>query len=88
MSETELTFLGTGDPLGSGGRLQTCFHVAAPLGRFLIDSGVTSMVAMRRHGIDRNAIEAILVTHPTAITSAEFRTSCSMHSTSRSGRLP
>lgn len=63
MSETELTFLGTGDPLGSGGRLQTCFHVAAPSGRFLIDCGATSMVAMKRHGIDRNAIEAILVTH-------------------------
>lgn len=63
MSETELTFLGTGDPLGSGGRLQTCFHVAAPSGRFLIDCGATSMVAMKRRGIDRNAIEVILVTH-------------------------
>lgn len=63
MSETTLTFLGTGDPLGSGGRFQTCFHVAAPSGRFLIDCGATSMVAMKRHGIDRNAIEAILVTH-------------------------
>jgi ribonuclease BN (tRNA processing enzyme) len=63
MSETELTFLGTGDPLASGGRLQTCFHVAAPSGRFLIDCGATAMVAMQRGGIDRNAIEAILVTH-------------------------
>lgn len=63
MSETEVTFLGTGDPLGSGGRLQTCFHVAAPSGRFLIDCGATAMVALNRHGIDRNAIEAILVTH-------------------------
>lgn len=63
MSGTEITFLGTGDPLGSGGRLQTCFHVAAPSGRFLIDCGATAMVAMKRSGIDRNAIEAILVTH-------------------------
>lgn len=63
MSETELTFLGTGDPLASGGRLQTCFHVSAPSSRFLIDCGATAMVAMKRHGIDRNAIEAILVTH-------------------------
>lgn len=63
MSETTLTFLGTGDPLGSGGRLQTCFHVAAPSGRFLIDCGATAMVAMQRSGIDRNEIETILVTH-------------------------
>lgn len=63
MSETELTFLGAGDPLGSGGRLQTCFHVSAPSGRFLIDCGATAMVALNRHGIDRNAIEAVLVTH-------------------------
>ncbi|ADJ14029.1 MBL fold metallo-hydrolase [Halalkalicoccus jeotgali] len=63
MSEISFTFLGSGDPLGSGGRLQTCFHVAAPSGRFLIDCGATSMAAMKREGVDRNAIEAIFITH-------------------------
>lgn len=61
--EITVTFVGTGDPLGSGGRLQTCFHVEAPFGRFLIDCGATTMAGLKREGIDRNAIEAIYITH-------------------------
>lgn len=63
MSEVSFTFVGSGDPLGSGGRLQTCFHVATPSSRFLIDCGATTMTGLKREGIDRNAIEAIFVTH-------------------------
>lgn len=63
MSEVAVTFVGTGDPLGSGGRLQTCFHVAGPSGRFLIDCGATTLTGLKREGIDRNAIDAILITH-------------------------
>lgn len=63
MSEISFTFLGTGDPLGSGGRLQTCFHVAAPSSQFLIDCGATTMTALKREGVNRNAIEAIFITH-------------------------
>lgn len=62
-SEVTVTFVGTGDPLGSGGRLQTCFHVEAPSGTFLIDCGATTMAGLKREGIDRNAIEAIYITH-------------------------
>ncbi|MDF1793897.1 MAG: MBL fold metallo-hydrolase [Thalassobaculaceae bacterium] len=59
----EVTFVGCGDAFGSGGRYQTCFHVAAARTRFLIDCGASSLAALKRLGIDRNAIETILVTH-------------------------
>ena len=56
-------FLGCGDAFGSGGRLQTCFLVTAPSARFLIDCGASSMIAIRRFGVDPNTIDAVLVTH-------------------------
>ncbi len=58
-----LTFLGCGDAFGSGGRLNTCFHVRAPSARFLIDCGATSLSALHRHGISSDDIDAILITH-------------------------
>jgi len=58
-----LTFVGSGDAFGSGGRFNTCLHVAAERTRFLLDCGASSLVAMRRLGIDRNAIDLILLTH-------------------------
>ncbi len=58
-----LQFIGSGDAFGSGGRFNTCFHVTASDTRFLLDCGATSLVAMKRLGIDRNAIDLILLTH-------------------------
>jgi ribonuclease BN (tRNA processing enzyme) len=59
----QLTFVGCGDAFGSGGRLNTCFHVRAARTSFLIDCGASSLIGMNRLGIDRNAIDTILVTH-------------------------
>ena len=59
----EVTFVGCGDAFGSGGRLNTCFHVRAARTAFLIDCGASSLIGMNRLGIDRNAIDTILVTH-------------------------
>ena len=59
----DLTFLGCGDAFGSGGRFNTCFHVKAPSATFLIDCGASSMISIRKHGVDPNAIDAILITH-------------------------
>lgn len=56
-------FLGSGDAFGSGGRLNTCFHVTADRRSFLIDCGATALPAMKAAGIDRNAIATILITH-------------------------
>ncbi|MBV8754317.1 MAG: MBL fold metallo-hydrolase [Hyphomicrobiales bacterium] len=58
-----ITFVGCGDAFGSGGRLNTCFHVRAARSTFLIDCGASSLIGMNRCGIDRNAIDTILVTH-------------------------
>jgi ribonuclease BN (tRNA processing enzyme) len=56
-------FVGCGDAFGSGGRFNTCFHVVGREVKFLIDCGATSVVAMKRLGIDANALDAILITH-------------------------
>ncbi|MBI4273103.1 MAG: MBL fold metallo-hydrolase [Rhizobiales bacterium] len=58
-----LQFLGCGDAFGSGGRFNTCFHVTGARANFLIDCGASSLIAMKTFGIDRNAIDTILVTH-------------------------
>jgi ribonuclease BN (tRNA processing enzyme) len=59
----KFTFVGCGDAFGSGGRFNTCFYVEASATRFLIDCGASSLVAMKRLGIERNAIDLILITH-------------------------
>jgi ribonuclease BN (tRNA processing enzyme) len=59
----KLTVIGSSDAFGSGGRLQTCFHVAHNDGEFLIDCGATSLIGLARQGIDPNGIKKIFVTH-------------------------
>ena len=63
----KLTIVGCGDAFGSGGRLQTGYHV--DLGsdggdhRFLIDCGATSIIGLNRCGIDPNGIATIFISH-------------------------
>jgi ribonuclease BN (tRNA processing enzyme) len=59
----QLQFVGSGDAFGSGGRFNTCFHVAGREFNFLIDCGASSLIAMKRFGIDCNAIDLIVLTH-------------------------
>jgi ribonuclease BN (tRNA processing enzyme) len=59
----KLRFLGTGDAFGSGGRFNTCFYVEHYHGAFLIDCGASSLIPMRKFGIDPNSIQAIFITH-------------------------
>lgn len=63
MSEVEVLFLGTGDAFGSGGRFQTCFAVRAEATQFLIDCGASSLIAMRRFGVDPSLLDTILLSH-------------------------
>jgi len=58
-----VTFVGSGDAFGSGGRFQTCILVDAPGTRFVIDFGASSLVALNKMGIDHNTIETIVLTH-------------------------
>ncbi|HXF54734.1 MAG TPA: MBL fold metallo-hydrolase [Hyphomicrobiaceae bacterium] len=59
----KLTVVGCGDAFGSGGRLQTCFHVEASGSRFLIDCGATAMIGLQRLGLDPNGVDVIFISH-------------------------
>jgi ribonuclease BN (tRNA processing enzyme) len=63
MTEVKVTFLGSGDAFGSGGRLQTCILVESAQTRFLLDCGASSLIAMKHHGVLPSSIDAILITH-------------------------
>ncbi len=58
-----LTIIGSGDAFGSGGRLQTCFHVSSGDLSFLIDCGATSLIGMARQGLDPSRVDAIFISH-------------------------
>lgn len=59
----QLQFVGCGDAFGSGGRLNTCFHVTGNDVSFLIDCGASALPAMKRLDILRDEIDLILITH-------------------------
>jgi len=58
-----LTIIGSGDAFGSGGRFNTCFHLAALGKSVLIDCGASTHVALRVRKIDPNTIDAIVLSH-------------------------
>ena len=43
----QLTILGSGDAFCSGGRFNTCFHLAGQRTNALIDCGASSMIALK-----------------------------------------
>ncbi len=59
-----LTFVGSGDAFAGGGRFQTCLHLEAdgtePL---LIDCGATTLIALKRLGIDPSALGWVALSH-------------------------
>ena len=59
----KITVVGCGDAFGSGGRLQTCYHVETGNRRFLIDCGATAIIGLNKLGLDPNAIETIFISH-------------------------
>jgi ribonuclease BN (tRNA processing enzyme) len=59
----EVTFVGSGDAFGSGGRLQACILLSGERGKLLVDCGATSLVGMKRLGIDPSTIEHVAVSH-------------------------
>ncbi len=60
---TRVRFIGSGDSFASGGRFQTCILVESDSYGFLIDCGATSLVALKRAGVDPSSIDAVLLTH-------------------------
>jgi ribonuclease BN (tRNA processing enzyme) len=61
--EVEITFIGSGDAFGSGGRFQTCIRARAEGATALVDCGATSLTAMRVQGIDPRDIDTVVISH-------------------------
>lgn len=63
MSGVRLKVIGCGDAFGSGGRLNTCFHVQSNSGNFLIDCGASSPPGLKHYGVNVDHIDAIVISH-------------------------
>lgn len=62
-TRVSVTFVGSGDAFGSGGRLQACILVDDGEERLLLDCGATSLSGMKRVGIEPNSIDAVVLSH-------------------------
>ena len=58
-----VTFAGSGDAFGSGGRLNTCFVVEGPGKTVAIDFGASSLIALNKAGIAHRDIDAVILSH-------------------------
>jgi ribonuclease BN (tRNA processing enzyme) len=63
VTEASVEFLGSGDAFGSGGRFQACIAVRSESDQLLLDCSASSLVAMKRHGVDPSSIDAVVVSH-------------------------
>jgi ribonuclease BN (tRNA processing enzyme) len=59
----KVTFVGSGDAFGSGGRFNTCILIDVAGMRVALDCGASSLIALKALGIDHNTIDAIVCTH-------------------------
>ena len=59
----KLTVIGGGDAFGSGGNMNTCFYLKATKTQLLIDCGATSLVALKKQGIEPADLNYILISH-------------------------
>jgi ribonuclease BN (tRNA processing enzyme) len=59
-----ITFAGSGDAFGSGGRFQACLHLRPAAGPpVLLDCGATSLSALKTLGLDPGELGAVFVSH-------------------------
>jgi ribonuclease BN (tRNA processing enzyme) len=58
-----LTVVGSGDAFGSGGRANTCFWIESGEVTAALDFGATSLVALRRLGLDPSRIDLVMLSH-------------------------
>src|SRR3990170_1311349 len=63
MGQVQLQFLGSGDAFGSGGGFPTCPFLRGADGALLVDCGASSLIAMKRAGVDPSEIGWVLLTH-------------------------
>jgi ribonuclease BN (tRNA processing enzyme) len=60
---SEVVFVGTSDAFGAGGRRQSAVFLGIRSGGVLLDCGMTTGTGLAQLGIERDAIDAILVSH-------------------------
>jgi ribonuclease BN (tRNA processing enzyme) len=59
-----VTFAGSGDAFGSGGRYQACIHLRSRDGAaVLLDCGATSLSALKACGLDPGEIGTVFISH-------------------------
>jgi len=65
VSGVTVRFAGAGDAFGNGGRFQTCIVLRAGDDErlTLVDCGASSLIALKRLGIDPGAVDAIVLSH-------------------------
>jgi ribonuclease BN (tRNA processing enzyme) len=59
----KITFLGSGDAFGGGGRLQACIHLDDGREPLLVDCGATALIALKRAAIDPASIGWVALSH-------------------------
>ena len=59
----KLTIAGSGDAFGSGGRMNTCFHLQTAKATLLIDCGASALPALKALPVDPNAIDGVVLSH-------------------------
>jgi ribonuclease BN (tRNA processing enzyme) len=60
---TDVTFVGTSDAFASGGRRQSAILLRSGDSAILLDCGPTTNTGLMQLGIDRNEIDAIVISH-------------------------
>jgi len=63
MADVRLRFLGCGDAFASGGRFQTSFYLDGGEEPLLIDCGATTLIALKRYGIDPASVGFVALSH-------------------------
>lgn len=63
MAPVNLRFLGSGDAFAGGGRFQTSFYLDGGDEPLLIDCGATTLIALKREGIDPSSIGWVALSH-------------------------
>lgn len=59
----QVTFLGAGDAFNASGRCHASYLISTDSARVLLDCGATTLYALKRMGLDGNAIDAVCISH-------------------------
>lgn len=63
MSAARVTFLGTGDAFAAGGHFQSAYLVEGGGSTILLDCGASTLIALKRLGLDPGSIDTIVLSH-------------------------